>query len=253
MRSQQISAPAKTRVCSSCLPVKDTATWHWDALYEQAGARAIAIDRLLVPGVRARGGARQSDRRKFSRSCFSISLRPAKFFTTPLASEPPLPCSSIAVIRFEVRLRERATGRATASADREERVDAAVRCSISVPHESRLAHRPIHRDEGRHSILGAVGHRERHLRVVLWTRSADLRLRVATAAAVEIHPRAEAVAHIFGLREVQTTEAVVLLLCVGQAAQRGSGAGRADADARILRATPPAATRRWTSWFAKPR
>ena len=49
----------------------------------------------------------------------------------------------------EIRLLHRASGRAAAAADGEDRVDAAVRRAVRVPHESRFAHWSVRRDERR--------------------------------------------------------------------------------------------------------
>ena len=44
-----------------------------------------------------------NDRRKFNMSCTWLGLRLLNLLTTPLASDPELPCARIARIRSEVR------------------------------------------------------------------------------------------------------------------------------------------------------
>src|SRR6267378_6354020 len=68
-------------------------------------------------------------------------------------------------LRREVRLRERAARRARPTCDGEESVHAAVRRSVGIPHEPRLAYRPVRFDKGGHEIGSAVLVGEGHLRI----------------------------------------------------------------------------------------
>ena len=59
-------------------------------------------------------------------------------------------------LRREVRLREPAARCVRPAGDGEQVVDAAVRRSVGVAHESRLAYRPVQRDERWNGIRRAV-------------------------------------------------------------------------------------------------
>src|SRR4029077_16087367 len=95
----------------------------------------------------------------------------------------------------EIRLRDVATGSIRASADHEQRVNAAVRRAVRIAYEPRLADRTIGRDERRHGVLRAHSRRERDLRIGRRTGAPDCRESVASGTAVEIEARPQALGH----------------------------------------------------------
>ncbi len=140
----------------------------------------------------------------------------------------------LASSRVVVRLRHRASGRAAAAADGEDRVDTAVRRAVRVLHESHLAHRSVRGDERRHRIGAAILIRERELRIDSGTRSADSRMEMTTLAAVQIHSRPETLRDAFGRREFVQCAVEVFELWTRQTIERFSRARIAAARARIF-------------------
>ncbi len=112
-------------------------------------------------------------------------------------------------LRREVRLREAATIRTRPAGDGEQSVDTAIGGSIRgirVRHESRLAYRPVRRDERGNEVGSAVLAGERHLRIHKRARSADCRLRMTPGATVQVHPRSEPVGN--GVHFIERVQAV---------------------------------------------
>src|SRR5437016_2025245 len=73
--------------------------------------------------------------------------------------------------------------------------------TVGLEFEPRLADWPVEADEGRNDILRAGLRRNRDLRIDGRTGASRCRLRVASAAAIEVEPRAEAVLHGFNFPE----------------------------------------------------
>ena len=92
----------------------------------------------------------------------------------------------------KIRLGYRTTRRIGASGDDKQIMHPTVRCTVGVVDEPRLAHRPVHRDEGWHAVLRAIQRRHCHFRIRRWTGAADCRLGVAAGATIQIKPRAQA-------------------------------------------------------------
>jgi hypothetical protein len=135
----------------------------------------------------------------------------------------------------EVGLRQQAVGRTGSPADGEQSVHPAVGGSIGIADKPRFPHWAVDGEKRRHGILGAVRDREGDLRVDRRARAAERGLRMAAAAAVEIHPRSQSVGDVLDLGEIVSPDIEVLGLRVAQTAQRSTGAGSSDPKSGILR------------------
>ena len=123
----------------------------------------------------------------------------------------------------EIRLRDLAGARTVASGDREQGVDAAIRGAIGIPDESHLAHRAVRGQEGRDEVPAAVGRRESHLRIDRGTGAADRRLRMATAATIEIQRRAKSFGNLVRLLEVFLAGQEVFVFVIRDASEQTAG------------------------------
>ena len=142
----------------------------------------------------------------------------------------------VAHLRREVLLGKAATGRVGTARDGEERMDASVSGAVRVLHEARLAHRPVGAHERRQRVVGAELASERDLRIQRGAGAADGGLRVAAAARVEVHGRAEAVRGYLHVLEVGLARGEERELLRGEARERTARSGRAAAHAGVARA-----------------
>jgi hypothetical protein len=124
--------------------------------------------------------------------------------------------------------------RFSAAGDGEERGHAAVRRAVGVPYEPCFAHRAIGGDERRHLVAaGASGCRKRKLRVDGRARTADRRLSVAAAAAIEVHPRPESFVDFFDFGEILLAALEERELTRREPLQRTARARGTAANARV--------------------
>jgi hypothetical protein len=135
----------------------------------------------------------------------------------------------------EIRLRDLAGARTVAPGDREQRVHPAIRAAIGIPDESRLAHGAVRGKERRDDVPAAPGRRERDLWIDRGAGAAYGRLRMTTAATIEIQRRAKSLGNLLRLLEFFLAGQEVFVLVIGHAIERSAGGGRPAAHARILR------------------
>src|SRR5262249_47898833 len=119
--------------------------------------------------------------------------------------------------------------------DDEQGVHAAVRGSIGITNEARLAHWTVRGNERRQRVLGAIRGRDRDLRIGRRAASSDRRMEVATGAAVEIEARSQTVRDRIDLLENVGGGVEEIHLVWAEAGKRSAGAGSAGSDARIGR------------------
>jgi hypothetical protein len=132
-----------------------------------------------------------------------------------------------------IRLLDVAAGCAGAARDREQRGHAAVGRAVGVSHEPRFTNRAVQRDEGWNAVGSTALSGERNLRIDCRARPADRRLRMATAAAVQVHPRSQALVDLFRFIEVLQAQLEKFGLVVGEAGNGPAGGGRTAAQPRV--------------------
>jgi hypothetical protein len=136
---------------------------------------------------------------------------------------------------LEVRLGEHAAARVVAAGDGEQRVHAAVGRSVRVADEARLAHRAVRPDERRQTVIGPPLGGERHLGIQRRAGAPGGRLRMAAAAAVQVHRRPQAFVGLVGFQEVGQALVEEGELVLAQAGDRPAGVGPVIAHTRVAR------------------
>src|SRR5258706_11719743 len=140
----------------------------------------------------------------------------------------------------EVRLRERAGIRAGPTRDGEQSVDAAVGRSVGIQHEARFTHRSVCRDERGNSVGSAVLSSEGHLRIDERAGAAERGLDMASAAAVEVHSRPEAIRNLFLFGKIHRARGEERGLGPAQSRELPAGACGAAANAGVAGVEGPA-------------
>ena len=140
----------------------------------------------------------------------------------------------------KVRLLDVASPRIRTPRDHEEIVHPAVRRSVRITYEARLADRTVQRDEGRHRVLGALRDCIRNLRIGRGARAACLRLYVTHAAAELVVARAQAIGNCLNLVKHVRSGGEKIQLVLAETGKRAACARSAASRTRVKRFSPRA-------------